>query len=253
MYRGGLVLDGVGVGYLEQSGFEWQHAFDPATDGAGVIGVRMVGQSSGITIGDSYSGGHSIEFSDEVVTKPVELHNLSLGYPDFLIHDATTGPHPVTGLFLAGKGGPRTTVAIDGPIAAGDTVSVTVNGTTVGATAQRGDGRFDVLAQLARRINSTPALAASHIGAGWENDAVDIGGPAAAALGVAAAATGAIKVTRGTAPGSLGSWGQLAGYTSAGPGNEQAVPAILVGPGMGCRFASPDFRSATRAGRLARS
>lgn len=199
----GAVIDNVGAGYLNQGGYEWQSALDPGGTVAGTFGVRYTGTSAGVLTDSTYAGGQSIGFQNE-----------NFNYIDFGHIAMSSGA--VAGMYLAGASGTQNTQTLTGPISAGNTATVTINGTATTYTALAGDGVNDVLLNLDRMINSNATLAAAYTSASWAGSTLTIRAPLATSLTVTTAHTGSMSWAASTASATLGAWGQLHGYTFAG-------------------------------------
>ena len=228
MYRGGMIIDGVGVGNGDQNGFEWQHQYDPGSNGIGTIGTRLVGGSAGVSLLDSYNDGYSIGASDENTTHYTIFRDIALGSPDFV--NGVSGPANIAGFYFRGKSSTPVIETIGGGVTAGNIASVTINGTTVTYTAQSGDGAYQVAAGLTRAVNMNPILASNHIAASLNGATTEFIAPAATTLTVTQSGAGSMTLTQSAGSIDLGSWGSLDGYTYLSNGNAIVVDAQVVLP-----------------------
>jgi hypothetical protein len=245
MYRHGALIDGSGVGTMTDADFEYQHAFDPGTDGSGTFGIRLAGGSSGISIAQSSVGGQTLPFIDDMApAHAVQLANVRFGYPDFIITAGTGGPKGVAGAWFSGRTGEPVVVTLTGAAGGGAEQALIVNGRTVAYTPPGPAAR--VLSAWARALNSDPALIAQHVVAYWSANDLALFAPAGLALDVIPRVSGPLTASLKKGAASPGAWGNVNGFVYDGP---PRLPAVVVGPHDDLALTFADF-SGDNAGNL---
>lgn len=239
MYRHGAVIDGTGVGSMAEADFEYQHAFDPGTDGHGSFGIRLAGGSAGVSIVHSGVGGEAIGLQDDMAPPhQVTMTDVGFGTPDFIITNAASGPAAVAGGWFSGESGVPVVLRADGPAPAGVTQGLRIGNARFAVTPRPGEGRRQVLSAWGRAVNSDPALAAAHVVAFWAGDTLTLFAPPGMTLDVSAQTSGGLSIMRQAGRPNPGAWAMVNGFAgSGGPGH----PAVVVGPRDGLPVVFTNF------------
>lgn len=228
MYRHGAVIDSAGIGIMTDADFEYQHAFDPGSDGIGTFGIRLAGGSAGVGISHSSMSGQAITLIDDMAPPhAVHLSNVDLGYPDFIITAATGGPKGIAGAWFSGQTGAPVVVKVTGSAPPGSEQALIVNGETFSYTGAAGSGPRRITSAWARALNTDPALVAKHVVAFFRDDTLMIYAPPEVALNVSNRLSAPVTATLQKGQPSPGAWGSVNGFTYNGPAK---TPAIVVAP-----------------------
>ncbi len=228
MYRHGAVIDSAGIGAMTDADFEYQHAFDPGSDGIGTFGVRLAGGSAGVSIDRSSMGGQAIALTDDMAP-PHEVHmsNLDLVYPDFIITANAGGPNGIAGAWFSGRTGDSVVVKVSGSAPPGSDQTLVVNGETFSYAGAAGGGPRRIASAWARALNSDPALVAKHVVGYFRDDTLTIYAPPGVALTVSNRLSAPVTATLRKGQPSPGAWGSINGFSYNGPAR---IPAVVVRP-----------------------